>query len=565
MIYNISTQKEFDNALSTYQDLLNTEEIIFNFTNTDTYYYPDQAINLNNIKNPKLSVIINGYNEGNKKTRLIAKGIEICSDNISYTKTKEDKSAIILTDVSKKKHNFFKKLLYAILFKKLDKGYQKYDTLSLWENKFYSTNKLIEVLSEDTKVCRIYFNKLKFNSFDINYINVLQWFKSACYEIIGVGENYIDFKCSGLTYNKSKNQWSINNDYNFSKGKILPRFRVSKKITKLDKQINKIYQCTTTKFVDMNKASVNSLSIQNIEFLGNAYNGQKIGLIHIDNSKISSNINISGCSFKNIYSEVIFVQNTNNINITNCDFEYIWRFGIFANECINPLIKGCKFNHCGLETNNTSVIRADGENVQVSDNEFTDFGYNGIGAGTWHGTPEKYTCYGDITNNKLKNSYTPLMDSGAIYLWSQNGGIKVHNNIVDNYRGAYENRGIFCDDGANNYEIFNNRITNINQDTPNGYSIDARLVLNYIRENTNRMKYLPNINNKIYNNTVDGSIKFEGFPENTDVKALIYNESDKICENKTINIKDNGCYLGENIRLSKTYKDVINNVHQLEK
>ena len=64
-----------------------------------------------------------------------------------------------------------------------------------------------------------------------------------------------------------------------------------------------------------------------------------------------------------------------------------------------------------------------------------------------------------------------------------------------------DNRGIFCDDGASNFTITGNTILRI----ANSYCIDSRMVKDQHPE-----KFTNNVNITITDNTVDGSIRFEG-------------------------------------------------------
>ena len=93
------------------------------------------------------------------------------------------------------------------------------------------------------------------------------------------------------------------------------------------------------------------------------------------------------------------------------------------------------------------------------------------------------------------------MDSGAIYLWTQNDNVIIRYNYIHDYTGAGDNRGIFCDDGAANFKIIGNRILRI----ANSYCIDSRRIKDQHPE-----IFTNNVNISITDNTVDGSIRFEG-------------------------------------------------------
>lgn len=124
-----------------------------------------------------------------------------------------------------------------------------------------------------------------------------------------------------------------------------------------------------------------------------------------------------------------------------------------------------------------------------------------------------------------------LMDSGAIYLYTISNNTTVRYNSIHHYRGAGSNRGVFCDDGAKNFQIYGNTIT----DVANSYSIDSRRVT----EDEDKLGAL-NINNVIRDNIVDRPIRFQG------------NE-----------MSNNGCIFEGNIHFDGNYgDDKISNVNQ---
>jgi hypothetical protein len=126
----------------------------------------------------------------------------------------------------------------------------------------------------------------------------------------------------------------------------------------------------------------------------------------------------------------------------------------------------------------------------------------------------KQPCAGIIENNDL--SYNQdyidnignygIMDGGAIYLATKNARSVVRYNHIHDFSGMKDNRGIFCDDGAYNIEIYGNVITGI----VNSMCIDSRRVTFVERSETPESEIdKANVNIVIQDNTVDGSIRFE--------------------------------------------------------
>ena len=186
----------------------------------------------------------------------------------------------------------------------------------------------------------------------------------------------------------------------------------------------------------------------------------------------------------------------------------------------------------GKRMNNSFCVICRGTDYLISDNEFVDFGYGSIGLGVWYKSEKTDPSCGIVEANTIY--YTELykehisnhaiMDGGAIYLWTKNDGVIIRNNLIYNYSGIKDNRGIFCDDGAFNIQIYGNIITNIE----NSYCIDSRRA-KYSEESQTAGTGIArsNIGVCIRDNIIDGRIRFEG--------------------NENI---DNGCEKGTNYFLS---------------
>ena len=167
----------------------------------------------------------------------------------------------------------------------------------------------------------------------------------------------------------------------------------------------------------------------------------------------------------------------------------------------------------GLAINNSFCIRSAGKNIYIAHNTLKDYGYGGIAVGTWWASPKKMVNTGIVEHNYLfyTDAYMEqwqnhsLMDSGAIYLYTQCDNMQVRYNFINNYNGAYLNRGIFCDDGALNFRIHSNIVTNI----ANSFAIDSRRTLGIEKDPKSHTPTV-NINNRIYGNIISAPIRFEG-------------------------------------------------------
>ena len=96
------------------------------------------------------------------------------------------------------------------------------------------------------------------------------------------------------------------------------------------------------------------------------------------------------------------------------------------------------------------------------------------------------------------------MDTGAIYVYTQNTSLEIRNNFIHDISGPYGNRGIFCDDGTVNTYIHDNRVERIS----NSYCIDLRRVQSVETRPDSKIRRV-NVGNRIEKNQVDGRIRFE--------------------------------------------------------
>ena len=249
-----------------------------------------------------------------------------------------------------------------------------------------------------------------------------------------------------------------------------------------------------------------------------------------------------------------------------CHFNRCYNYGVNAAYSFNTRVAGCKFEDMSLASTNTFCIRCSGKDYYVADNELRNFGSCGIAVGTWWKADKRTEETGIVENNELY--FTPsymadwlshsTMDTGAIYIYTQNDDVTVRHNYIHDYNGACDNNGIYCDDGAYNFQIYGNVILN----TSNGYSIDSRYTPN-IEKSRESKTAIVNVNNRIYDNVIDGPIRFEGreggdnqcrLGQNvllkaaapTMLKGVRNNAVNK--ENKTLNLDNNGSFVAATSR-----------------
>ena len=369
------------------------------------------------------------------------------------------------------------------------------------------TDRLIEVVDEQSKLCRVYIGKQKVNSTANANIRITQWFKSVSYEVVRIKGKWIYFTAHDLSYNKNYRCYNVNLDYGYSHkrapgAEVMPRFRLEQAPT-----FNS--QFSIFNFLSITSSRLNSLNLSGISFAGNASSNDGY-LINID--RLHAQTNITNCKFTSIRSGVIQALGCDSLSVTDCTFSRCYRHGIFASYSTNTTITGNTFTQMGLDCLNSFCVRCSGKDYYIAHNTFRDFGYCGIALGTWWQASKRTDETGVVEHNQL--FYSPsymaswrrhsLMDSGAIYLYTQNDSVVIRHNNIHDYNGACDNRGIFCDDGASNFSIYANTIRNI----PNSFCIDSRRTPNIETDERSKVRRV-NLNNRIYDNDVDGPIRFE--------------------------------------------------------
>lgn len=490
-IININNQEQFDDLEETILSLISSGE-----TNIDihlaptTFYFGENHLNLNNIKNKHLNLTLKGNG-----TVITATGRNY-TDNQSYMRPfNTDKAFVTLQG----------------------------DDIPIW-SQTYQADRLIEVVDEQTKLCELTCSKISDKTAEQcsnTYIYITQWFKSNTYKVKEITNGKIKFTATDLSYNQGRQCYSINLDYGF--GKAMPRFKlcnngndnnylltIDHNKIHLPQGSDTIHECSATRFMRLANCELAHVEICNISFAGNKNSRNALIEICATNNE---NITISNCLFKAIHSTVIKIDSTNNFLLEKSLFTQCHRDGIVASRSANTQIAHNTFKLMGLGSNNNFCIRISGKDFKATHNELTDFGYGGIAAGTWWGTPKTTPVTGTIAYNHL--FFTPtyfnqaphdlLMDSGAIYLYTQCDSVAVNHNFIHDYTGAYQNRGIFCDDGAKNLTINSNIIIN----TPNSYSIDSRRSLGIETEKNSHVDTV-NINNHIAGNITTSPIRLEG-------------------------------------------------------
>lgn len=387
---------------------------------------------------------------------------------------------------------------------------------------------LIEILDTEEKHCRL---KCKNSQQPTTngqqpianaYILIPHWFSSSIYKIDKIDGPYIYFIADDLK-ESSYGGYNVNDDYNYCKNAIRYKLcnvdlgddclRITQGRVHLPKGITSVLEGITHNFLIIKDCKFATVDIKGIQFMGNAYRESSYA-ISIKGTECKS-IRIHGCSFHGMRGNVINVSASPNVSIDNNRFKDCYRYGIrSSNESVNTVVEKNHFASMGKAMLNTACVRCQGTNYRVSDNVFLNFGYSGIMTGIAYKSKMTQPCSGVIENNDLSldedylkhiDNYG-IMDGGAIYIGTKNNGSVVRYNFIHDFSGTKSNRGIFCDDGAYNIEIYGNTITGI----ANSHCIDSRRVKKVERSSDPESPVeRANINIVIRDNTIDGSIRFE--------------------------------------------------------
>lgn len=330
----------------------------------------------------------------------------------------------------------------------------------------------------------------------VAYILVTSWYRSFICSVQKYHRGYIYFQ--------AKESGELNGDWSY--GNKLPRF----KLYEPPKDLQDIHICTAGRFIACFGSRFRSFTLSGISFAGNMDNGHP--LIDVANL-VTEKASISNCSFSWIHSRVASIYYTTGLSITRCCFKDCSKGGIIAAFSTRAEISDNVFERMGKDMNNDFCIECYGEDYKITGNSIKNFSYGGIGIGAWFESKEPIISSGIVKDNELwmEADYLThpedhcLMDSGAIYASSQNEDTEICFNYVHDIDGIKDNRGIFLDDGARNISIFRNTILNIS----NSFCIDSR------RCPKPESKIGPtNVNNRIYDNILDGPIRFEGRESN---------------------------------------------------
>lgn len=269
--------------------------------------------------------------------------------------------------------------------------------------------------------------------------------------------------------------------------------------------------CRNSQFLFVGNCAFKSFELRHFRFLGNSDTAEILFHFH----KTKGRLAVAGCTFNGIRNLILSCADGASVQFLDNVSEGNYRGTLRADrESSGVQVLRNIFRNNQLLLNNTFDVICRGKDLLVKDNTFCDFTYGAIGLGSHFMEDGPAVCSGIVEDNEIfytaayrKEPSRTLMDSGAIYLWTKQNGVTVRNNYIHDYTGSKDNRGIFGDDGTINATVTGNRILRIG----NSYCIDFRRVESVETRSDSKVKKT-NIGIKMYDNTVDGSVRFEPRP-----------------------------------------------------
>lgn len=269
-----------------------------------------------------------------------------------------------------------------------------------------------------------------------------------------------------------------------------------------------LHRCEASRFLSLESARLKSFRMEGIRFLGNR-DGED--LIRLDKT-VADSIVLTQCVFEGIRSDAVRIIGTGHVRIQGCHFEKCYRKGVFADYRSEDVrIVSNRFHDHGLALSTAPAVHCQCRGFLISDNLFEDFSYSAIGLGTHYMESDRPYAEGIVERNEIcqteafrKPPMRVLVDSGAIYVWTQNRNVIIRENYIHDISGPHGNRGILCDDGAVNVSIHDNLIRNIDH---HSYCIDLRRNYSVERSRISHIRRV-NVGNRMWGNWVDGRVRF---------------------------------------------------------
>ena len=251
------------------------------------------------------------------------------------------------------------------------------------------------------------------------------------------------------------------------------------------------------------------------------------GGIHVFNE---ANLQFDKCNMMFCTEYGIYAPDKSNVVVIDSYIAYTWKSAIKSKGSI--YVRDSIFSNVNQGRQNTGAIDCEGDTT-VIDSYLLNYGSYGIRVGKVKALTKDECPSVHVVSNTLVTSLIEqgvVTDTGAIYLAANSAFATIKDNTIQGYEGRGNNHAIYCDDGAYNFEVSNNRITNC----PTGYAISSRCA-DPSKTPRGYAGGIPNTNRLIKDNYCESGIWFEGNADVEDNKCVYKNN--KVLENTNYKTK----------------------------
>ena len=343
-----------------------------------------------------------------------------------------------------------------------------------------------------------------------SYIILTQWYVGAVYKVRNIRNGWLYF------YADRDYGTKLHEELRY--GRCLPRYilynqRSDAHPTLIAGQLSVpsddvIHRCEHSNFIRIAGSRIKSFRMEGFRFLGNRASEY---LLRFDNVRADS-LTVSDCQFEGIRSDVVRVHDSDHFRFRNNVLAHCYLRGFYSDFRTHDVeVRNNRFIDHGLMLTSAPALLCQSQGFVIADNLFEDFSYSAIGLGTHYTESEEPLTAGVVENNEIcqtaafrRRPMRSLVDSGAIYVWTQNKDLVIRRNYIHDISGHHGNRGILCDDGAVNVTIHDNLILGIDN---NSYCIDLRKRYSVERKDNSRIRRV-NVGNRMWDNWVDGRVRF---------------------------------------------------------
>lgn len=227
---------------------------------------------------------------------------------------------------------------------------------------------------------------------------------------------------------------------------------------------------------------------------------------------------MESCNVQHCTEYGIYACKDSIVTVKNSYFDHTWKSAIKSKGSI--YVRDTNFANVNQGRQNTGAIDCEGD-ATIVDNYLFNYGSLGVRVGKVKAITKDECPTVFVVGNTLFTSIINqgvVTDTGAIYLAANNAFATIKENTIENYWGRGNNHAIYCDDGAYNFEVSDNKIYYC----PNGYAISSRCA-DPSKTPRGYAGGVPNTNRLIADNYCESGVWFGGNADVADNKCVYKN------------------------------------------